>query len=499
MDGKILIVEDEPEYQQLYRIYLQAEGYQIETAGGRSEAEERFNVFHPEVVLLDLLLPPGTVSDGLELLSKILEIDSSVKVIVLTGHGTPEIAQTAIEKGACDFLEKGPYIQNELPLRVQKAFQTRQMEQEIESFRRFAYGPDEKERLIGTSEKMLQIYQQMERLAQTDSNLLITGETGTGKSMIARAIHQSSGRKKATFVSVNCHLPVELVESELFGYKPGAHSTARQGKKGMFQVASGGTLFLDEIGQMPREVQVKLLNVIGDRGTQRDVMPLGATSPDKVDVRLICATHESLPEAIEKGTFRADLYERIKTVSLTIPPLRDRKEDIRALAEHFLKLFLLRENKQSPRQIAPEALKILHAYNWPRNLRQLANVIEYAAIFAKSHYILPMDLPADLTNALGTETADRDTSVDVIKRENIDLKSQVENLSQQIKTLTQQLQDKVNAPVDTWRLKDIENHAKKHHVKRCLQHTNGDIEQARQLLDISRRHLNRLIKDFQLS
>lgn len=481
MNAKILIVEDEPQYQELYRLYLPPQKYILHTCDNCLEARQLVRSFQPQILLLDLRLKDGVENDSFTLIQEIKRTHPDIKIIVLTGHGSVANATRALQCGAFEFLEKDDNLQQVLALRVQNAWRSWQLERQVENFGLMGKnecGVD----IVGSSELIKHIIQKLPILAQTQKNLLILGESGTGKSLIARAIHDLSARSAAPFVTINCHLPVNLVESELFGYKRGAFTDARQDKKGKFHMADAGTLFMDEIGLMPLEVQSRLLTVIGSDTSIRKITPLGAMQEDEVDVRIICATNVDLPEAVKSGLFREDLFHRIETLSLTLPPLRERRKDIPELVAHFHRRALREENREQPRYISDEAMQLLTAYDWPGNVRELQNVVERAVIFSKSNHILPMDLEDSL---LPTVVGRKKTGLSDLRRELGSLEHDMGLIADGLKRETA-----------SWTLKDAEHEAKRRHLEQCFKHTNHDIEKACQLLEISRRHLNRLVREY---
>jgi two-component system NtrC family response regulator len=388
MNEVILIVDDEPNYQLVLGEMLAAEGYEVLTAGSGVEA---FTIFsdHPEMglILTDMTMPNG---NGIELLEKVKKTRPELPVIMLTAHGTVELAVKAMKQGAFDYLTK-PYKNEDLTRTVAKALevsrlgrQNRELKEELA--KRHSFGS-----LIGKSPAMLNLYQLLEKVAPTKANVLITGDSGTGKELVARAIHYNSPRASESFVAVNCSaLSETLLESELFGYVKGAFTGAETTRIGRFELAHGGTLFLDEIGEMGGSAQVKLLRALQERSIER----VGSGTTIKVDVRLVTATHRDLKEEVAQGRFREDLFYRLNVVHIKVPPLRERLEDLPLLIEHFLRKFT--QDGQKTCTIDPEAIRLLYAHSWPGNVRELENIIERGLVLAPGTVIRPEDLPPEL-------------------------------------------------------------------------------------------------------
>jgi two-component system NtrC family response regulator len=380
---KILIVDDEKTQREALAGFLEGENYVTLTA---ERGEEGIKLSKGvDLVLLDLKLPD---MDGLEVLSKIKEEDPEIEVIMLTAYGTIETAVSAIKRGAFDYLTK-PIDLEKLLLVIKRALEKKEMEREIRFLREELVRYTGEPLIIAESNKMKEVLSLAVRVAQSSSSVLLYGESGTGKELLARAIHYSSPRRTKRFVAISCAaLPETLLESELFGYEKGAFTGAVKSKPGKFEVANGGTLFLDEIGDIPLSIQVKLLRVLQEREIER----LGSNEPRKVDVRIISATNQKLEEKIKEGKFREDLYYRLNVVTIEIPPLRERKEDIIPLANHFLEKFK-RELGKPIEGFTREARELLLSYNWPGNVRELQNVIERAVVLTRSNLIGKGDLP----------------------------------------------------------------------------------------------------------
>jgi two-component system response regulator HydG len=384
---RILIAEDDPGAGEALRTAFGQEGYETELATTGSEAREMFAAARWDCVLTDVVMPDV---DGLTLLKEFVGAPSAPPVIVMTAYGSVDRAVQAMKDGAYDFLEK-PLDLQQLRALVRNAVERNRDEPENKPVRA-KLRAERKVLLSGTSSLMHDVVERARRVARTNATVLITGESGTGKELIARLIHTESLRVRGAFVPVNCAgLTESIIESELFGHVKGAFTGAVRSKKGKFELADGGTLFLDEIGEIPAVVQVKLLRVLQEREVER----VGGEEPVKIDVRLICATHRDLDEMVAAGTFREDLYYRIKVIVLHIPPLRERAEDIPQLADHF-RVRANERNGRSVSSISPAALERLLAYRWPGNVRELENVVEQAVVLCASDEIDVGDLPPEV-------------------------------------------------------------------------------------------------------
>ncbi len=382
--GKILVVEDEKSMREVLKILLEGENYEVVTASdgvaGLSFVEK--DIF--DLVITDMKMPKV---DGFEVLKKIKEVSPETIVIMITAFGTTESAVEAMKLGAYDYINK-PFNIDEIRLIVKKAIEKKRLSEELSVLRQKVETTYALENIIGRSPKMQELFKLIPRIAQSNSNVLIIGESGSGKELFANAVHNLSNRKNKNFVAINCAaFPEGLLESELFGHMKGAFTGAMYNKQGLFEIADGGSLFLDEIGEMPINLQVKLLRVL-ENGTFRRV---GGTNDIKVDVRIISATNKDLKEEIEAGRFREDLYYRLNVVPLKIPPLRERKEDIPLLVNHFLKKL-----SASSKKVAPEAMKIMMDYQWKGNVRELENVIERIVLLSDKEEIVPADLPSEM-------------------------------------------------------------------------------------------------------
>jgi len=384
----LLVVDDDKLVLEAMAEYLRELGYRTETAATCLEAIERMKEFPFEVVICDVNLPDA---DGFHVLQWATENVPETTVILLTGYGTIESAVEAIRLGAFDYLTK-PVIDEELHFCIQKAIDQREIVEENKNLKAQLNDRFGLSNIIGHDYKMQRMFDLIESVADTRTTVLILGESGTGKTLTARAMHQLSSRRDKPFVEVSCGaLPESLLESELFGYKAGAFTGATQDRIGKFLQADGGTIFLDEIATASPGFQIKLLRVLQDR----EFEPVGSTETQKVDVRLILATNRDLEEMVQKGEFREDLYYRINVIKLTQPPLRERIGDITILIDHFLKQF----NEQTGKQIKgfdEAAMSLLQSYRWPGNVRELVNVVERAVVLSKGNRITTFDLPESI-------------------------------------------------------------------------------------------------------
>ncbi|OAQ21435.1 sigma-54-dependent transcriptional regulator [Thermosulfurimonas dismutans] len=381
----VLLVDDEPQMVRLLQKILKPlSELRLEIALSGEEALEKVYRLLPEVVVSDIKMPG---MDGLELLERIRERDSTISVILITGYGTIEMAVEAIKKGAYDFVNK-PFDKDHFRHLVKRALERTQLLRENLRLRSAEESWWESLGIIGQSPVFRELMAMVEQVARCDIAVLIRGESGTGKEQIARAIHHLSDRREKKMVAVNCAaIPENILESELFGYVKGAFTGAERDHPGLFQEAHGSTIFLDEIGDMPLNLQVKLLRALQDG----EVRPLGATCPVKVEVRVIASTNQDLEEKIAAGQFREDLYYRLNEVTLWVPPLRERGEDILLLARHFLQKYA-KEYQREDLDFSPEALEFLMRHPWKGNVRELKNAVKRAVLLAKGSAITPEDL-----------------------------------------------------------------------------------------------------------
>ncbi|HYP01237.1 MAG TPA: sigma-54 dependent transcriptional regulator [Pyrinomonadaceae bacterium] len=384
-DVRILGVDDAAMMADSLKQNLVEEGYTVDTALTGADAIELFDRGAHHVAICDVQLPD---MDGLEVLRHIKDAQPATEVIVMTGFGTVQRAIEATKAGAFWFLEKPFEFEVLLPL-IERAVQHRELIVETETMRRNLSTRTEYFNIIGASRQMQTIYETIESVAKSDANVLIVGESGTGKELIANAIHYNSLRAKKPFIKVNCAaLPKELIESELFGHTKGAFTGAHADKDGLIQHAAGGSLLLDEIAEMPVELQPKLLRVLQERSYRK----IGSERTYAVDFRLISSTNRPPADAIRDGLLRDDLFYRISTITIHVPPLRERTEDIQLLAEHFFKMYA-RKYQRPITGISQAAYQRLFSHGWPGNVRELQNVLERAVLLAKSNKIEPVDLP----------------------------------------------------------------------------------------------------------
>ncbi len=362
--------------------------YEVNCAADAHEGLDQFRRELPNLILLDVILPD---SDGLTLLQTIRSEDRDIPVIMLTAMKTVKTAVDAMKMGAADYVTK-PFDHEELCLIVAKALAAEDLEREVRRLRAQVVNRYAFHNLIGKSPSMQEIYSKIEQIADARTTVLITGESGTGKELVARALHYNSSRRDRPFIALNCAaIPETLIESELFGHEKGSFTDALARRAGQFELAHGGTLFLDEIGDLSLSTQAKLLRVLQEREFTR----IGGSHPIRVDVRFIAATNKNLVELLRRKLFREDLYYRINVISLYLPPLRDRLEDIPILAKHFLAK-RLEDEKQSPQELSKDSLEALLKYHWPGNVRELENVLEQATVWCRGTTITPEHFPSSL-------------------------------------------------------------------------------------------------------
>jgi DNA-binding NtrC family response regulator len=387
--GCILIIDDEAEIRESLQTLLEFEGYEVETAANGSQGLSKLGDRPFDLVLLDLALPDR---NGLELLPEIRAIDPQISVIMITAYGTVEDAVRAIQSGAANFLQK-PWDNEKLLADVRSVVARRRAEEENIQLKRALKQRYNFENIVGKSEVMLKIFDLVAQVAPSRSTVLLQGESGTGKELIAKALHLNSPRRDRPFVPVNTgSMPPDLLESTLFGHVKGAFTSAISSKRGLFEIADRGTLFLDEIGTMSIDTQAKILRVLQDR----KFMHLGGVHEVQVDVRIVAATNVDLRQMVREGKFREDLFYRLNVISIDLPPLRQRKEDIPLLADFFLRRYS-DENQRSIRRLNPDTLRQLLNYAWPGNVRELENVIERAVVLSTGPDIGPDLLPDQLS------------------------------------------------------------------------------------------------------
>jgi DNA-binding NtrC family response regulator len=388
MNSRILVVDDDKWTREFVRAIIEKEGYQVNSAAGGRAALKKIEDSIYDLVITDLVMEDY---NGIDVLKKAKEQSYDPEVIVITGYSSVETAVKTLKLGAYDYLNK-PLDPGRTILTIKQALEKRKLRREVESFRSHVEEKFGVRQIIAMSPKMRDVMRLIDLVITNDSAVLIEGESGTGKELVARAIHFEGPRASNHFIALNCGaLPEQLLESELFGHVKGAFTGADSNKKGIFEEADGGTLLLDEVGDMPLSLQVKLLRVL-ENGEVRKV---GSTKSICVDVRIISSTNRHLSSLLKEGKFREDLYYRLKVVPITLPPLRERKEDIMPLLDHFLKVYSIRF-KKNVRGFSDKALVMLLNYNWPGNIRELENLVEGAVIFSQSSVITPKEILAIL-------------------------------------------------------------------------------------------------------
>ncbi len=447
MSKTILVVDDEETIRQSIHGILTDEGFEVITAKDGNEALEKVTEELPDLVLLDIWMPG---SDGVDILKRLKTDYPYLQVIMISGHGTIETAVKAIKLGAYDFIEK-PLSLEKILLTVNNALNFYRLSEENRLLRQKTEGPSEP---TGNSKAITKLKQQIEIVAPTNAWVLITGENGTGKELVARAIHRKSQRAPKPFVEVNCAaIPEELIESDLFGHEKGSFTGAYCKKRGKFDLAHEGTLFLDEIGDMSLKTQAKILRILQEQKFER----VGGTKTIEVDVRVIAATNKDLDQEMKKGTFREDLYYRLNVIPIEVPPLRERLDDIPLLVEEFLEDFSVR-SRLAKKEIAPEALELLMGYNWPGNVRELRNMIERLIILTPGKIITAEDIPDSLR--------------------------------------TKAKPGKRDALFALSSLKEAKSYFEKEFILRKLAENNGNISQTAQTIGVERSHLHKKIKAY---
>jgi two-component system nitrogen regulation response regulator NtrX len=379
--ARILVVDDEDGIRRVLSQLLEYEGHEVQSAGSAAECLALFPDFRPDLTFMDVKMAR---MDGLEALTRVREIDPSALVVMISGHGTIETAVEATRRGAYDFLEK-PLDTDRILLIVRNALQQRGL---LEENARLRGEVESRHQIVGRSFAIRQVLERVERVAPTDARVLITGENGTGKELVARAIHRLSPRAEEPFVEVNCAaIPTELIESELFGHIKGSFTGAHEDRVGKFELADGGTLFLDEVGDMSLTAQAKVLRALQEGVVTR----VGSGRPIQVDVRVIAATNKDLLGAIREGQFREDLYHRLNVIPLHVPPLRERREDIPMLVQHFAQR-AVQEAAISPKAFAPDAVERLQRMDWSGNVRELRNTVERLLILVSGPSVTAKDV-----------------------------------------------------------------------------------------------------------
>lgn len=458
--ARILVVDDEPIVCKSCQEILTEAGYEVETLQSSRAALERVKEELFDLVLIDLKMPG---IDGMELLRLVKQSNPEITAIMITGYSTIESAVEAIKLGSFDYVPK-PFTPDELALRVERALKTRYLLQENIYLRRELQKKYEFCNIIGKSKKMQEVYRIIEKVAPTDSTVLIHGESGSGKELVARAIHYHSSRKDKPFISVDCSaLSENLLESELFGHVKGSFTGAIVTKPGLFEVANGGTFFLDEIGDISPAIQAKLLRVL----QEKEIKPVGGTKTTKVDIRLITATNKNLEEMIEKRMFREDLFYRLNVVPIFLPPLREREGDIPLLVIHFLEKYN-RERGKNVREISQEAIKLLEGYPWPGNVRELENVIERTVVMSDLEVIKPEHLPLD------------------IQKKKINLETIIPKNSEELKRLKKQAKEEVVGEIE------------KTFIVEALKRNDWNISKAAKDVGMKRQNFQTLMKKYQI-
>ncbi len=415
--ASILVCDDQRSICEMLDISLRKDGHRVETVNGGEAAKKKLSSANYELLITDIKMPQ---TDGIEVLRFARQSSPETSVILITAVEDYEAAVQAVKGGAFDYIHKGPGLLEELKLAVGRALETLVLQRENFAFKRDAASRNSLENFIGSSPVIEKLKATIRTVAPTASTVLIYGESGTGKELVARAVHACSTRASEPFVSINCGaFPETLLESELFGYVKGAFTGASQNKRGLFEVASNGTIFLDEIGEMSLSMQVKLLRVL----QERTIRPVGGTQETPVDVRVIAATNRDLREMIANGTFREDLYYRVSVIPIQVPALRERRDDVELLANHFLKKYSTAAQKSILR-ISQESLDALKAFEWPGNVRQLENTIERAVAMETGNE-LRVDLEADRPRARAVAASSNGHSSPDVPSDGIDFEKYV--------------------------------------------------------------------------
>jgi DNA-binding NtrC family response regulator len=447
MKFKILIIDDEETIREVFSALLKEKDYSVELAETGKQGIEIARIFNPDIILLDMNLPDIS---GMEVLSCVKESKIPAVVIIITAYGTIKNAVEATRLGAYDYLQK-PVDNDELLLVVSRALEVKRLQREVEELRSELSSRYRFSNIIGTSSRMNSIFQMMAKICRVEGTVLITGESGTGKELVARAIHFNSSRSKNPFVVVNCGaIPKDLIESEFFGHLKGAFTDAKNEKTGKFELANHGTIFLDEIGDLSPEAQVKLLRALGEK----EIVKVGGTKTIPIDVRVIAATNQNLEELVRRGQFREDLYWRLAVLSLQLPPLRERREDIPLLCEYLIKKYNESLNKEI-KGVSGEGMELLKGYSWPGNVRELESVLYETMVLNNGLWIDEEDLPARITER---EAYEPEESADLGK-----------TLQEAVQKLAESVERKM--------------------IRRALRETGGNRTQAAKRLGISRKTL----------
>jgi len=446
---RILLIDDEKAILDLLSVIFKKMGYQVETSLSAARALKLFEKEDFDLIISDIKMPEIS---GMQILKSVKKTNPDVPFIIITAYGTIKQAVEALKAGAMDYIVK-PFDVEELKIIVEKGLEQVHLRKENVFLKKELKEKYSFENMIGKSKKIKEVFDLIEKIAGTDSTVIISGESGTGKEMVARAAHYLSRRKDKSFVSINCGaLPENLLESELFGHAKGAFTGAVVQKRGLFEVAEKGTVLLDEVGEMSPMTQVKLLRALQDRKIRR----VGGTQEIPVDVRIIAATNQNLKEKIKREEFREDLFYRLNVISMTVPPLRERKEDIPLLVTHFLKKYCQKMERRMKR-ITPEVMNVLEAHVWPGNVRELENVIERMVAIEERETITLGSLPAELTTPGQNETTEQEI------KEGFDLNETIDQISRK-------------------------------YVRSALEETQGNQKKAAALLGINYRSLRYLIE-----
>jgi two-component system, NtrC family, response regulator AtoC len=450
---RVLVVDDEENIRLVLRTLLKKHGYEVELADSGEAALTSLDSFDPDVILTDVRMPR---MGGLDLLGALKAKQHPATVIVMSAYGNVDLAIEAMKAGAYDYVSK-PFKPDEIVLALRKAEERESLRRENRALREQMQKDTQFSSIVAKSREMTDIFRTITKIADFKTTVLITGESGTGKELVARAIHDRSHRKASPFVAINCGaIPENLLESELFGHKKGAFTDASADRRGLFEEASAGTLFLDEIGELPLNLQVKLLRALQEETIRR----LGDAKDIKIDVRIIAATHRDLAADVKAGRFREDLFYRINVLAIAIPPLRSRREDVNLLIDHFLTRNNVRLGT-SIRGVSPEARKLLLEYAWPGNVRELENTIERAMVLAETDVLQSIDLPERIRDALDP------------------VQVQLASGELSIKKTTAAIEEIL--------------------IRRALQKTKGNRTRAADVLEISHRALLYKIKDYKIT
>jgi DNA-binding NtrC family response regulator len=421
---KILIIDDDPSLRNMLTIVLKNEGYEVLAVESAITALNKLKKEIFDLIISDIKMPDVS---GIELLRKVKSIDKEIPVIMITGFASTNDAVEAMKLGAEDYIIK-PFNLDELKIIINKSLYKKDIEKQNIELKSKLTEKERFENIVGKNFKMLKIFELIDTISHTDSTVLISGESGTGKELIARAIHNKSARSLNDFISINCGaLPENLLESELFGHIKGAFTDAYKDKQGLFEVANKGTIFLDEIGEMSQPMQVKLLRAIQERKIRR----VGSNDEIEIDVRIISATNKDLMESMTKGEFRSDLFYRLNVISIQVPPLRERKDDIPLLMQYFLKKFNNRFNKNID-GFEKEAMDLFTSYSWPGNVRELENFVERAVALESDKFLSINSLPSELIYNIPRKY-DHEADVDtLLSDDNFDFNEYIDNTSKKI-------------------------------------------------------------------